>query len=403
MSSARLWRILVVFLVSSALHGSRDARADEGDVVNFFAGVRYAYDNNLLRLPDGVSFLGERSDSITSVFAGTTFDKTVSRQRFRGDLAYYSNRYANFTGLNYQAPTGKASWSWQAGNRWSGQAAVEYSESLTDFRDYGPLFRTRNIMTTRQASVSANYLVHPDWSMVGQLVSRGTKNDSEFRRSLDLDRNTCELGFQHARPSGNRLGVTIRRAKGTYPNRVVDPGVSTIDNRFEQDDLETRMLWLPAGHGRFDARAAFTRRTHPNVPQRDFAGPTGRLSYDWFVSVKSSVNVTAGRDISEYEQVGTSYVDRRNLRVAPTWNPSVKLSLQAGLEYQRLKFSGETGFVANASRREDKIQTAFVTATYAPVRYFQVMVNLQHDRRTSNEFGLDYEATYGHISAQGSF
>lgn len=402
MVSARR-RILSACLVAAASLGAPCARADEGDVLNFFSGLRYTYDDNLLRLPDGVTYFGKRSDFITSVFAGASLDKSVSRQRLKGQLAYYINRYANFTILDYQAPVGNASWLWQAGNQWSGQAAIEYSRSLTDFQDFGALLRYKNIMTTRQALLSASYLFHPDWSVLGQIARRDTDNNNPLRQSLDLNRATYELGVQHARPSGNRLGMTLRQARGDYPNRVFVPGVSTVDNRFKQDDLELRALWLPAGHSRFDARAGYTQLTYPDLQQRDFAAPIGRLSFDWFPNGKSTVNVTAGREITQYEQVGTSYVDRRYVRAAPTWNPTAKVALQAGLEMQRLIFAGETGFVANVQRRVDKIESLFLTLSWTPFRYLQLSANVQYGRRDSNVVTLDYTATSGYVAAQVNF
>lgn len=403
MPSAR--RILIAALSAAAVHATPGA-CDEGDAFNFIAGSSLLRDSNVFRLPDGVTVGGARADTQRNSFVGGTFDWTYGRQRLKGDLTLSHVRYARFDFLDYNGAGAQATWLWQLGHRWKGELAAERRKVLTDFADlqFGPAQAPQgNLTTTERYRAGANYWFHPDWSLLGTLTRTRATNSAAFRRANDFTGDSGELGVSYRRASGNELGLRYRITNGRFPNRAV-VAASVVDNSYRQDDVEANALWIASGHSRVTARGGWTRRSHDELPQRDFRGLTGRLTYDWLLDGKSALAVTLRREIANSDFANAAFADVRGFSIAPTWSPTARTSLVGRYEYRAVDYRGDPGIVlANAPQRQDRTEILGLTGSYAPWRFLEISLTVQTERRRSNDAQLSYRDNASYLSAQFSF
>ncbi|GAB4166584.1 MAG: hypothetical protein Fur0039_03590 [Rhodocyclaceae bacterium] len=397
-------RSAVILALAGMSAGAGGARADEGDVLNFFAGASLTRDDNVFRLPEGLGLVGgtgftaggQRSDAVRNLFMGATLDKPLGRQMLRGRFTANQVRYQRFDFLDYDGTDAKASWLWRIGKRWDGEASYERSESLTAFDDFrSPV---KNLTRIDTARLAANYWLHPDWTLVASVEGGRGRNSTAIRLPNDYDRDALQAGVRFGPATGNRIGLDLRRTAYHFPNRAAG---STFGNDQTQHDIEGTARWSFTGKSRLSARAGYRRMSHEERSERDFAAPTARIDYDWTPGGKAALNVALRREISSFETVSTSFIDTRAVSVSPTWTPGAHTQVQGRLEYRLLTYRGDIG--SGLPQREDTGWVAALTASWAPRRFALLSLTVQHDRRDSNTSGLSYRDNLGALSAQLQF
>lgn len=378
------------------------ALADESDVLNFTVGHAITYDDNLFRIPSDVSppLDGtDRSDAINTTFVGLNVDKIVGRQRFLVNGTLSRSRFSNYDQLDHDGRDVKGRWLWELGNRWKGELSLDDTRRLSSFTD----LKERNMVDYRRYYGSALYEFHPDWSVVGGLSRVENANSAVEQKPSDYTANAVEAGVRYSPISTNQVEFKVRRTDGRYPNRQV-VNASTIDNSYTQDDLELSALWHPTVESTFNGRVGFTQRQHDQLPQRDFRGPTGRLSYDWSVTAKTLLNAAVWREIWVADDVNASYVLSKGISFSPTYNATSKIRLQAKLQYVERDHRGDPEpELANVPQQQDKIKTGSVTATYQAMRSLQLSLSFQTERRDSNFKNLEYDDNMTFVSGQFTF
>lgn len=380
------------------------ALADEWDTLNFIVGHTITYDDNLFRLPSGTNPAlsgSQRSDVINTTFVGLKLNKLVSRQRFIVDGILSRSYFSEYGQLDYDGRNINGRWLWELGNRWKGELSLQDTRRLSSFADLN--VEDRNIVDYRRYYGSARYEFHPEWSVVGGLSRVDNTNSAAVQKASDFTANAVEAGAQFNPATGNQVALKYRRTKGEYPNRQLVSS-SIIDNSYTQDDVELSALWRPTADSKFDGRVGLTERNHDQLSQRDFRGPTGRLSYDWNVTGKTLLNATLWREIWSSDDVNASYVLSNGLSFGPTYNATSKIQLQGKLQYVKRDFGGDPGFVlTSAPQPEDKIKIGSVTATYLPLRSLQLSLTLQTERRDSNIKSREYDDNQAILSGQFTF
>ena len=394
--------LAAVVLASSAVH------ADEADAFNFIVGQTITHDDNLFRRSDGSS---PRSDTIYTTYAGITFDKLLSRQQLHADLSYNINRFSQFSALDYNGLRANANWGWQFGNYLKGTLSYERNRQLIDFGSLNPEDRSsvRDVNTYDRLYASADWWFHPEYSFGAGYSRTSSSYSSAERQASEYDANAVEINAKFQPKTGNLIGLSLRQTKGNYPNRqvAVDPStgaiLATVDNSFDQTDSEVNGDWRLTGQSRVFGRLGYTTRSHEQIPQRDFSGMTGRLTYNWALEGKTNLNVTIRREIDAVEETNASYVLTNGISVNPVWNPTAKISLSAKYDWSKRRYQGDPDRTSDQPIRKDTVNTASISGTYLPLRSLQLSLTLQHERRTSSRALADYSDNLASLSAQFSF
>ena len=246
------------------------ALEEDQDVWSFFVGGSASYDDNFLRLPNGVQpvevGVGNRPRGtwIYTAYARVLMSVPVSRQRFRLDLTGYSNRYADYSYLDFNSWNGRADWLWEVGNRWKGVAFIARNESLTSFADFRD-FNTGNILTAYNAYVDADYWIHPNWRIVGAANYRARPATVSHPRLRQPRPVLVEAGVPYVSTAQNwlapdvpvyprRVSRTARCADAGSPTRAstntTSASICSGDSRRFRDHRESRLYRTPAAESR---------------------------------------------------------------------------------------------------------------------------------------------------------
>lgn len=403
-------RIVLAPTVAAVVVASGAAFADEGDAFNFTVGQTITYDDNLFRISDSVDdqrlqgLIGgtRRSDTVSTTYAGVTFDKLLSRQKLHADLSYYINRYSHFSSLDYNGLRANANWGWQLGNYVKGILSYERNRKLIDFGSLSPDERgsARDINTYDRLYASADWWFHPAYSVGAGYSHVNSSYSSVRRQASEYDADAVELNAKFQPKTGNLIGLSLRQTKGNYPNRQ--------DNSFDQTDAEVNGDWRLTGQSRVLGRLGYTTRKHDQLEQRDFSGMTGRVTYNWALEGKTNINFTLRREIGAVDDIDAAYVLTNGITLNPVWYPTSKISLSAKYDWSKRRYEGDPFGVLGSnlvglSVRKDNVNTASVSGTYLPLRNLQLTLTLQRERRTSSRELVDYNDNLASLSAQFSF
>jgi exopolysaccharide biosynthesis operon protein EpsL len=378
------------------------ALEEQGDRWSFFVGGGLTYDDNLLRLPNGVQpvevGVGNRplGTWIANGFARVLLDVPVSRQRFRLDLTANTYGFDAYSYLNWSGWNGRADWLWEAGNRWKGTASVARVQTLTSFADFRN-FRTGNILTVDSVLVDADYWIHPNWRIVGAANYLRGRNNQAVLAFNDIDQYWVEAGVRYVSTAQNWLRPSVRYTHGEYPERPLLTLVS--DSSFDQYDIGLDFLWRLSGASELTGRIAYTDRRYPNVAIRNFSGPTGRVNYSWLATGKTGVNLLLLREIGAVDDITATYIVTSSVAVTPYWLVTPKLRLEASYQWTNRDYAGQP-VVLGIPQRDDVYNFARLGATWTPTRNWSVSLAYQFSDRTSNFPGQQFNDNLGTLTVQ---
>jgi exopolysaccharide biosynthesis operon protein EpsL len=386
----RRWSILAWAL--AAIAAAPPAGALEEDTWTFGVGGGLAYDDNLLRLPSDASparlGVGDRPRGtwVMNGFARVAFDGRASRQRFRGFVQGNLYRFGDYSYLDWQGVDLNATWLWEAGNRWNGTLAYDRVEFLSGLADFTAL--VQNLRSVETARANAEYWLHPRWRLTGGFTGTFLRNSSAALRGTNLDQYAYGAGFKYVSTQQNFVVFGARYTRGEYPERAAPSFIA--DNRFTQYDVGVDLSWAVGGKAELLGNIAYTRRELPNIPSRDFSGPTGNLRLVWRASGKTGIDALLQRGIGAVDDVTANYIVTDTARLAPYWLASDKVRLDAYYQYQRRDYQGDPGLVSGLPQREDRLRFAGLGARWQPSRNWQVGLNYVYSTRSSNYPSLDF-------------
>lgn len=405
-------RRLIVLAAACGVSWAGGVRADAADAFNVSLGQGILWDDNVFRLSDDAdarALIGSsaRGDTITTTFAGASFDQQAGRQHWRASLDASNARYARFSRLDHNGTALKGNWNWELGKPWYGEIAYSRSEALTDFGDFRS--SVKNINTARRWSYGANYRVHPDWSVGASAFLARSDNSSALREANQYELDGTEAVVQFTRP-GNNGALRLRRTNGNYPNPEATLA-GLIDNSYRQDEIEGSLAWHPTGATSFTAYIARVRRSHEQLSQRDFSGVTGTLAWDWLISAKTQFNIRVRREVGVQDEGNilqdeplSSYVVTRGMSLGPRWSPTARTSVQAMFGQDVRSYQGDpVAALGGSEQREDRLRHASLSFGYAPITSLQFSMTWRHEQRESNLAGFPYRANAVSANARFSF
>lgn len=385
------------FLIGSALLCLGTAYGTEGDVVNLTVAGSVMRDDNVFRLPDNFNLLAfagsrQRGDTIRSHTLGLRIDQPWSRQRFILDARLNDVRYGRYDFLDHLAREYDLRWKWQLGNHFSGDLYRSQNQQLTDFGDFRS--PNRNIRTLQTTGLSGRYWVFADWHLLVAASRSESENDTALRRTWDNSAETAEAGILYRTGAGNEVKFVLRRTDGEYPHNL------NADYTLRVKELSG--LWQPTGKSTLRAQVSRVERTHASAPQFDFSGVNGKLTWDWMITGKTMLSVTARREISAYQDFFTNYVLTEGLTVTPVWRATAKVSLQLKLDRSKRDYLGNVNPLINY-HRIDTIRSAALTLGYDALQSLRFAATLQRESRDSTDPNYQYRDRLAYLSAQFTF
>jgi exopolysaccharide biosynthesis operon protein EpsL len=384
-----------------------DAVAEATRSVKVVLGDSLIYDSNLLRLPNGVDPLAatgvsSKSDAINVAYVGLSVDKTYAQQRIELDVTETAYRYAHLAFLNFNALDYRGAWHWRLTPRWGGTLQSERRVALASFADSQFSQRNqRNLRVTDSYRLSLDGSLFGGWHALFGAFQNQTKYDQGFLPQNSSRTQGVEAGIKYERASGSALSLVQRAIQGEYLNRVAD-AANFSDNAFRQSDVELKLDWNLSGKSAIRGRLTWVAVRHEHFSARDFSGLAGELSYGWTPMGKLRVDVAVKRDIAPWWQDFSSYKIDDSLSIMPTWQVGAKTSVRARLEHIQSDFLGPVRPPVGPLRK-DTGQTMQLGVDWRPLRNLVLDASLQHQRRTSNSSGVDFDTRSVALNAKLKF
>ena len=382
------------------------------DVLTFQAGADLTYEDNVFLLPEGANPVGifgdtSRSDTRIDALFGVKFDRDVSLQRFTVGGRITPVKFINYSQFDYIGYNFDANWAWAIGRPWFGTLGLNLGQVASSFADVRQ--SEKNLQRTRRVYFTGGLRLTPSWALIAGIDNATLANSTAAQEASDQDFTGIEAGARYAPGTGTELAFVYRRTDGEYPNRqVVDAGGGVlgtpIDNGFVQDQFLLRAQYKPNEDARIFGEVGLTKRSFDNLQERDFSGPTARLTYEFRPGGRFFMAADLIRDIASQEILTANFVDTNRIALRPSFRLTGKITLNFNLSYSQLKYDGDPGFVANTAEvREDDITILGVTADWQYARNIVFNVGFLMRERDSNFINNRYEANSFTIGGNLSF
>ncbi|WP_432382715.1 XrtB/PEP-CTERM-associated polysaccharide biosynthesis outer membrane protein EpsL [Duganella sp. P38] len=356
---------------------SQLAHADISDTIKPFAQVSIAHDDNLLRLRDGETSDGERSDTYKTVTGGFFLERPIGQQLITGRALFSRVKFDKFTQLDYNSKDILLAANWHILSHLSGNVGVSYNETLAPYSDFHS--DERNLRTQRKAYWDGAWQFHPSWQVRGAVSREKFDYDLFIQRFNTRTEDAAEVGFDYLPATGSRFGLVARRLKGTYDN-VLTIGGFTFDNRYVQDEIKANVYWIMSGHTRLQFLGGWERRDHPQQNRSD-SGTNGRMIMTWTPTGKLNVVGSAWREFSAYEGTTIRSSLNKGVSLKTVWNATAKVSANVLLRDEKRDFDTANTTLAGIAL-DDNTRTAQVGLSYAPQQRVVLSLNAFREQRT---------------------
>jgi exopolysaccharide biosynthesis operon protein EpsL len=363
------------------------------DTVFLRAFGNVTYDSNVFRISDefptaAATDSSRKDDWIYGLGAGLRLDIPVSQQRFKLDASATQYKYSEFDQLDYTGYAVRGEWDWKAGERWSGQVNLGARQERQAYSN-ALFFSFPSLVERYDARASARYALTTRWELDGGLSKYASRYDNELLQFDDFDSDSYFLGAAYRSPAGNSTGARLRYERGDWANRPSAPPAN-LDNQYRQYTLEAVVDWAISGKSRLAGELGYTWRDRDDAIQRDFDGPSGRLTYIWEVTGKSTLQGAVYRTLGAIDDFNATYTQTDGIDLAYAYDVSAKVVANATASYRILDYEG-TSFDPSQPQREDKLRSLTLGASYELTRTITLSAGARYEKRTSNIRFADYD------------
>lgn len=382
-----LTNALLCLVGSISLLSASHTFADEQDPLNFIVGVSRLHDNNLFR-----SSTNERSENITTAYAGIRLDKQYAQQRFKFDFTLTANRYQNFGILDFNAKDYKAAWLWTLTPYLTGIVSLDRKQTLNSFQDFqnNSLVNIRNLNVRETQHFEADFSPHNVWHILGgftRSTQKNSNNSSSFIGQDSYVSNSVDAGVRYNFRSGSTITAMSHLRRGEHRD---------FDDAYDEQEVETKFDWIISGKSRLNARAAYITRDDDRS-NMDYSGMEGGVDFSWSPTAKIKLILSAASSLSPYPTLNTSHTRNTSFGIKPLYALSSKITVNAHANIAKRSFLDDGGLPN--SDREDWSKSAGIGVDWMPLRSLSVGGNLERSSRNSNIDVYDYTDTTAGINA----
>lgn len=396
------------------------AQAKEGDTFRPFVSYTRYYDDNLFRLDDGKDFTIVIEDDVPVVVtretssdhygvlaAGIDVDWRPGRQRILASASKSQVRFSKYSSLDYDGSDYQLRWNWRLGNRWSGQVGATEKVTQTSFADFYLFEAINNTVTRADRFASAEWQFHPRWSVGVGAASLESTNSTCPKKLDDYKDDSVSATLGYATPRGSKLRAQFRKVDGEYSNRGADNEcdipITTLDRFYSQTEYNLLADWAVEGKLVVRGKLGYVQRENDELSDRDFSGPAGRISADYFPTGKTMLTWAIYRELANSDDINASYQVVSGTSLGAAWLVASKTTLRMNAQYENRSFEGDTGVVTTLAQRDEDTLSGTLSLSYVPVKMATIDLGVQTGRRDSNIRDGDYTFDSVFVSVRADF
>lgn len=375
-------RLILASAVAGAvlLLSASPVSAQISDTIRPFIYTRVTFDDNVFRAETNPV-----EDTITRIGGGIDVDVPVSRQRFGGGVRAEQAMYKENDNLDHRNAEARALWNWVVGSRWNGDLSYRYLNTIASFDETAG--RTKNNRTDTRAFGSTNFLLTPDWELVGSYTAETTR--IENRPQVDNDTSTLSGEVRVALGPRTRVGVRLSQSNADFLY-LEDANGLLVSNDYTAYNSSGTFYWQGSGKSSLSARVGFTSVQHEQLTARDVSGEAYRADYLWSLTAATNLNFAVWRDASNREEVAGVVVSN-GVEFRPSWRATELLELSLRAFYEKIEFEGNQQYITSTGEtRQDDVVRFSADVTYDITRMTSVFASYTRVDRDSNRSGFTY-------------
>lgn len=366
------------------------------------AGV--LYDDNLFRFAskreaEDAGF-NEQSDRVNTLDAGAQLNLRISRQLIRVNAGINDNKYNRYDFLDNTGKSYGITWDWRLGNDVFGDLSTSHSQSIAGFSDNDII--VRNLRTFKRQRASINWNVLSTWTLYSIAEYSDFENEEAVFQPLDREDDSYEVGTRFQTTSGTQVGLFYRYLKSDFINRVGTTAL-IFGRENEQDQYGLNLAWLPTLKTRLTGQISTIRFTRENALQNNFNGLNQRWNLDYALSGKTSLGMTAYRELTSVDDLLSTYVLFKGAGANANWNATSKLNFNASYGVGKREFLGGSSVFSVPVEREDNTKRFGLNMAYAPTEHASLQLRYVNEDRVSNINSFEYQFQSINLIGQYSF
>lgn len=366
------------------------------------AGV--LYDDNLFRFASKreaeAAGFNEQSDRVNTLDAGVQLNLRISRQLIRVNAGINDNKYNRYDFLDNTGKSYGITWDWRLGNDVFGDLSTSHSQSIAGFSDNDII--VRNLRTFKRQRASINWNVLSTWTLYSIAEYSDFENEEAVFQPLDREDDSYEVGTRFQTTSGTQVGLFYRYLKSDFINRVGTTAL-IFGRENEQDQYGLNLAWLPTLKTRLTGQISTIRFTRENALQNNFNGLNQRWNLDYALSGKTSLGMTAYRELTSVDDLLSTYVLFKGAGANANWNATSKLNFNASYGVGKREFLGGSSVFSVPVEREDNTKRFGLNMAYAPTEHASLQLRYINEDRVSNITSFEYQFQSINLIGQYSF
>lgn len=377
------------------------AFADVPDTLEVSARHELFYDSNLFRRsPNQPASTRSRSDTINTTTLGLQLDKSYSLQRFEVDANFVERRYRNFNYLDFSTLDYRGNWHWAATPWLRGNLIADRRTRPNSDADIADT-SARNLRTEDELRLSGEANLGAAVRLFGAVGQERQTNEQLVVQDRDSKTRSSLAGLRYVFPSGSSIGYGVRLSQGEYLRQLADRGTGPT---FEQTEHQVSGNWNVSGKTTLIGSLSYLKRTHQNVPFRDFSTPLGELQLRWTPTGKLRVDARLAQTYTVTHTDYASYSVGRRITLAPSWSATAHTTVRLQLEHFDQEFRGgrpEDSLLLDD--RDDTVRLARLALDWRPREALLLTLQLQTERRSSSFANFTYRTHGASLAARLRF
>ena len=371
------------------------AQSQLADPLTASVGYRFTDDDNVYRLPDGLSastLVGpqaSRRDHIHALTASLDGQWSFGMQAFLLNAKINQSHYVDNDALDNTAGNGKLSWNWRFGPVLSGDVGTEIDRSLADFANTG--FLDKDLLTRSSTFASARWQVGGRWALLGGLRQTDASHGADSQQINNFHSQAGNVGVEYGADPLNMIWFDYRRLQQNFSHELFLGG-GFYDASFDEDTWRVRVRRQLLAKTTLDLSGGYLKRSYPYAAVRTLSGGVWRTSINWQPSGKTQVVLSGWRELRAYLDSESEYFISTGASIAPQWMPTEKLTVKLTYSFERLNYvDAPTALDAGVARR-DRPRSCSALVEFAPRDALLLSASFRDDRRASNRDRFQYGA-----------
>lgn len=353
-----------------------------------YAAADIEHDTNIFDLPrSGPTPVGSNGPTYGDTFlegrAGLEGTYQLDQQKFFGTAEFRHFAYRNFTELDHNEELLDGGLKWKLNRVVDGSVEYRHEQRMVQFYELSQT-TTLILETENLAKASINLNVSPEWRLETHATDRDLDSPRNDIPGLSLHEESIREGVRYLGVANLSAGLDAEYLEGKYEH---DP--TAVTPNYHQTSLSLAGTYILSGLTNFSGTAGYIRRVDPT--NAGASGLNGSLSYQHYLSGKTSINVQLSRLLSTYVTTGGNEIDS-TAGMTVNYQATYKILIRGGYSYTHSSFP-QTPIGTTTFDRVDRFQTGNVDLTYQILRWLSIRPYARYQTRGSNDPMYSFNGT----------